>query len=57
MKSKAQIKEEKEIAALRARIGLPQIKKGKRFCLSCDKKFNSSDIFNEKCCENCRSRR
>lgn len=57
MKSKAQIKKDREIARLRARIGLPQIKKGRRNCLGCDKKFYSQDLINEKCCEYCRRER
>lgn len=57
MKSKEQIREDQEIARLRARSGLPQIKKGNRRCLCCDKKFKSQDLANEKCCENCRRER
>ncbi len=53
-KSKAQINEEKDIARLRKKMGLPPIKKGVKKCLKCDIEFYSRDFANERICENCK---
>lgn len=53
-KSKAQIKEEQEIAKLRKYMGLPQIKTGDKKCLKCDNVFFSRDFANERICEICK---
>jgi hypothetical protein len=55
-KSKANIREEKEVAKLRKHWGLPPIKTGKINCLDCGKPFFSKDNTNERICEDCKYR-
>lgn len=42
------------IEMMRKRYKLQPITTGTRVCLTCDKKFFSHDLVNQKCCSNCR---
>lgn len=37
-------------------MGLRQVKRGDRYCLSCNKKFFSLDLASIRCCEYCREK-
>lgn len=43
-----------KVSDLRLSLGLSPIKRGKRSCLMCSKKFISEDLKNQKCCNICR---
>lgn len=48
--------DEASVAEIRAYYGLPPIKKGETFCLSCGKEFYSEDLVREQICSTCKDR-
>lgn len=45
-----------QINKLRSHVGLPDVRRGERKCLTCDSKFYSRDLRNMKMCDACRAR-
>lgn len=52
--TKSKEDEDREIAELRKKLGLPPIRTGKRKCLRCEDIFVSEDLVNQFNCKLCR---
>lgn len=48
-------KDLEEVNKVRVKLKMPPVVKGFRECLRCEVKFQSADLKNQKCCEQCRN--